>query len=105
MECWVDVWCGSECHVVGLWVDVTSRHHYSASYCPTAACLIELLLHCITTQHFLKLTVSLAACYYAFGLMPHCQIFYWSFLEMRRNFREMELNFRGTERKYTLLDP
>jgi hypothetical protein len=27
MECWVDVWCGSECHVVGLWVDVTSRHH------------------------------------------------------------------------------
>jgi hypothetical protein len=26
MECWVDIWCGSECHVVGLWVDVTSRH-------------------------------------------------------------------------------
>ncbi len=46
--------------------------HYSASYCPTTACLIELLLLCITTQHFLKLTVSLAACYYAFGLMPHC---------------------------------
>jgi hypothetical protein len=22
----VDVWCGPECHVVGLWVDVTSRH-------------------------------------------------------------------------------
>ncbi len=22
----MDVWCGSECRVVGLWVDVTSRH-------------------------------------------------------------------------------
>ncbi len=25
-KCWVDVWCGSECHVVGLRVDVTSRY-------------------------------------------------------------------------------
>jgi hypothetical protein len=25
-ECWVDVWCGSECRVVGLWVDLTSRY-------------------------------------------------------------------------------
>jgi hypothetical protein len=41
MECWVDVWCGSECHVVGLWVDVTSRHRPILWVLPWLSCPIS----------------------------------------------------------------
>jgi hypothetical protein len=60
-ECWVDVWCGSECSMVGLWVDVTSRHLSKWLGLRTMYRLIGINYHAIAISLAINRTVVTAS--------------------------------------------